>query len=105
MDEVAKEYERIKALFEGSDEGMLQLLDGSFMEAARLKIELNQLQEIVRKTGLIKIKPDNPTMQKELPVSRMLPKVRANYTNIIFKLASILGKNVTEEDLGMDEYE
>jgi hypothetical protein len=44
-------------------------------------------------------------MQKELPVSRMLPKVRANYANLIFKLAAILGKNVVDEEDGLGEYE
>ncbi len=104
-EEVRKEYERIKALFKDSDENMLKLMDGAFIEAARLRVELNDIHSIVKETGLIKINPNNQTMQKELPVSRMLPKVRANYTNVIFKLASVLGKNVSDEDLGMDDYE
>ncbi|WP_302593811.1 hypothetical protein [uncultured Megasphaera sp.] len=105
MNEVKAEYERIKALFDGSDDHMLQLLDGSFIEAARLRVELNRLHAVVQETGLIKINPDNPRMQKELPVSRMLPKVRANYANLIFKLAAILGKNVVDEEDGLGEYE
>ena len=104
MIEVRQEYERMKALFADVDEKQLQLVDGEILEAARLRIELNRLHEIVKKSGLIKVDPNNPTRQKSLPVSRELPKVRAGYTNIIFKLAKILGANVGEEDLGLDDY-
>lgn len=103
--EERKEYERIKGLFSGSDENVLQLIDGAIVEAARLRAELNKLHAVVEKSGLLKINPDNPMMQKELPVSRMLPKVRANYANLIFKMAAILGKDVSEEDLGLEDYE
>ncbi|MFG6271642.1 hypothetical protein ACG98G_03235 [Megasphaera hexanoica] len=105
MMEIGEEYERIKKLFDGVDDNQLALVDGAIAEAARLRVELDRLHEIVDKTGLVKIDPNNPLRQKELPVSRMLPKVRANYTNIIFKLAGILGRSVEDEDLGLDEYE
>lgn len=104
MIEVRQEYERIKALFADVDEKQLQLVDGEILEAARLRVELNRLHDIVRQSGLIKVDPKDPTRQKSLPVSRELPKVRAGYTNIIFKLAKILGANVGEEDLGLDDY-
>lgn len=99
------EYERIKALFGAVDENQLKLVDGAMREAARLRVELDGLHEVVKASGLVKYDPANPQRQKELPVSRMLPKVRAGYTNIIFKLARVLGATVDEEDLGMGDYE
>jgi hypothetical protein len=101
----AEEYERIRTLFEGVDEKQLALVDGAIWEAARLRIELNRLHEIVERTGLVKVHPDNPTRQKELPVSRLIVKVRANYLNYIAKLSSILGKNVLDEDDDLKEFE
>ena len=67
--------------------------------------ELDSLHEIVKRTGLLHYDVNNPNRQKELPVSRMLPKVRAGYTNVIFKLSKVLGAVVNEEDLGLDDYE
>ena len=99
------EYERIRALFSAVDENQLALVDGAIWEAARLRTELDSLHVVVSKSGLVKYDPSNPSRQKELPVSRMLPKVRAGYTNIIFKLARVLGATVSEDDLGMDDYE
>lgn len=103
--DINQEYERIRALFEGTDGKQLSLIDGTLWEAARLRVELDRLNEIVKQSGLIKVDPDNPLRQKELPVSRMIVKVRANYLNYIAKLANILGKNVEEEDDGLSEFE
>lgn len=105
MLEIRQEYDRIKALFADVDEKQLQLVDGAILEAARLRVELDRLHYIVSKSGLIKFDPDNPTRQKVLPVSKELPKVRAGYTNIIFKLCRVLGANVADEDLGLGDYE
>lgn len=105
MTDFKQEYERIKALFVNVDENQLALVDGAIIEAARLRVELDRLNEIVKISGLVKVDPNNPTRQKSLPVSRELPKVRAGYTNIIFKLARVLGASVTDEDLGLDDYE
>lgn len=102
--EIRQEYDRIKALFSDVDEKQLQLVDGAILEAARLRVELDRLHEIVKRSGLIKVDPNNSTRQKTLPVSKELPKVRAGYTNIIFKLARVLGASVGDEDLGLDDY-
>lgn len=103
--EIGQEYERIHSLFAGADEAQVELLDGAMREAARLRIELNNLNRIVQQTGLIRVNPDNPLQQKELPVSKMIVKIRANYLNYMMKLANVLGKRIDEEDLGLDDYE
>ena len=104
MTDFLQEYNRIKALFADVDSNLLQLVDGAIIEAARVRVELDRLNDIVKRSGLIKVDPNNPYRQKVLPVSKELPKVRAAYTNIIFKLAKILGAAVSDEDLGLDDY-
>lgn len=103
--DIQKEYERIKELFLGVDENQLKLVDGAIWECARLKKELDDLHNIIKETGLVKINPKNSTMQKELPVSKLIVKVRANYLNYIAKLSSILGKTIDENDDELNEYE
>lgn len=102
---IRHEYERIKALFADVDDKQLQLVDGAIIEAARLRAELDRLHEIVKQSGLIKVDVNNPTRQKVLPVSKELPKVRAAYANVIFKLSRVLGAGIADEDLGLDDYE
>lgn len=103
--EVRKEYERIRELFKDCDENQLQLLDGAIWETARLRVELNDLNKIVVQTGLVKVNPKNLSMQKELPVSKLIVKTRANYLNYIAKLSNILGKNIDAEEDDLDEFE
>lgn len=97
--EIQKEYERILGLFENLiDDKQLSLIDGAIWECARLKVELDNLHNMVNETGLVKSNPKNPMMQKELPVSKVIIKVRANYLNYISKLSSILGKALLDVD-------
>lgn len=102
--EVKQEYERIKALFNGVDEKQLELIDGAIWEAARLRVELDDLHQIVKESGLVKVNPNNPLQQKELPVAKMIVRTRANYLNYIAKLSNILGRNVEDDDDELDEY-
>ena len=44
-------------------------------------------------------------MQKELPVSKLVVKVRANYLNYIAKLSNVLGKNIEDEEDDLGDYE
>lgn len=99
------EYEKLKALFSGVDETQLNLLDGAIIEAARIKVELDDLRKIVKETGLVKINPNNLTQQKELPVGKVLTKTRANYINYISKLSNLLGKDAEIDDDELDDYE
>lgn len=103
--EVQREYERIKSLFIGIDEKQLELVEGALWEAARLRVELDDLYNIVKASGLLKVNPNNPSMQKELPISKMIVKVRANYLNYIAKLSNLLGKNIEEDDNELSDYE
>ena len=104
--EVEKEYLRIKSLFNECDEQQLSLLEGTFWECARLRVELDKLHEIVKETGLIKVHPNNSSLQKELPVAKLIVKARANYLNYVSKLSSILGKNINDnDDDDLDEFE
>ena len=103
--EVKEEYGRIKGIFKGCDEKQMELLDGAFWECARLRVELDSLHEIVKKSGLVKTNPANISQQKEMPVSKMIVRVRANYLNYMAKLSSILGKQADDEDGSLDEFE
>lgn len=104
-EKISKEYDRIKSLFSGVDEKQLSLVDGTITECARLKVELDDLHEIIKETGLIKYNPNNMAQQKELPVSKMIIKARANYLNYIAKLSNLLGKNIEDEEGELSEYE
>ncbi len=95
--EIQREYERIRNLFKDCDSNMLELVDGTIWEAAKIRVQLDGLNDIAKETGLVATNPKNPMQQRELPVSKLLTKQRANYLNYISKLASILGKAAVED--------
>lgn len=105
MGDIEKEYTRIKGLFVNIDDQTLALIDGAIWEAARLKNELDRLHEIVKKTGLVRVADGNPLKQKELPVSKIIVKVRANYLNHIAKLSAILGRQAADDENDLEEFE
>ncbi len=105
-EKIEKEYIRIKSLFNEIDDKQLSLLEGTFVECARLKVELDDLHKIIVRTGLVKVHPSNYEMQKELPVSKLIVKSRANYLNYIAKLSNILGRNIDDdEDSDLEDFE
>ena len=102
---VVQEHDRLRKLFEDVDEKQVELADGAIWEAARIRHQLDEINEKAKISGLVKFHPEDPTKQKVLPVSKELPKLRAGYANIIFKLIRVLGANVNEDELGLDDYE
>lgn len=102
---IEEEYERIKALFDGVDEKIVQVAEGAILESARIKVELDGLHEIVKESNLIKVNKDNISLQKELPVSKLITKQRANYLNYIATLIRLLGTNEEDEEDELEDYE
>lgn len=106
LEKIETEYKRLISLFEGLDEEQLILIDGSILEAARMKIELDELAAIVNSSGgLVKVNPENVRQQKELPSSKLITKLRPNYLSYIDKLFKLLGKDADDEDDEMSDYE
>lgn len=92
------EYRRLKALFDGADEKQVAAIDGALREAAKLKCQLDDLNKLADKTGLVLVSSANPARQKELPVSRMITRISANYLSYTTRIASALGKSIPDEE-------
>ncbi len=102
---VESEYERLKNIFSGAAPDQLALLDHVFLEAARIKSELDRMNEIVSVSGRVRINPKNPAIQKVLPVSKELEKARASYAHYISVLSKALGSvNSSEDNDELDDY-
>lgn len=103
--ELTAEINRLKAEFANADESKLRALDALIEQAAYERIYLRVLNEQAIKTGLVKIHPDNPELQRALPVSGEIAKHAAALTNITDKLMKHLSVETDEEDDGLDNYE
>lgn len=103
--EVTQEHDRLLKLFEGADDTQKALADGLIWEAAKMRVQLREMNKVVEKTGFVHIDPKNPLRQKELPISRVMAKVRANYVAYIQRIRSLMDVEVDEEDDDLAEYE
>lgn len=102
--EIASEIDRLKAEFSGTDESKLRVLESLIEQAAYERVYLRRMNEQAFKTGLVKLHPDNPNIQKSLPISGEISKHSAALTNIMDKLMKHLAVEQNEDDDGLDEY-
>jgi len=107
MDKIQEEHERLVGLYkeQGAEENRLLAYDSLILECARAKCQLDDLNIIAEKTGLVKVHPDYPDLQRSLPVATELTKVRASLTNMLTKLDKMLCTSISEEWDDLEEFE
>nr|DAY51551.1 MAG TPA: hypothetical protein [Caudoviricetes sp.] len=104
-EELTAEIERLKATFPGADENKVAALAGLIEQAAYERLYLKLLNEQAIASGLIKVNPENATLQRTLPISGEITKHSATLTNILDKLVKHLGAAQDEEDDELAEFE
>lgn len=104
-DALCREVERIKAQFAGADEKHIAALEGMILQAAHERLYLEQLNEQARMCGLVKLHPDDATIQKPLPISAEIARHSAAYTNIMDKLMKHLAVKGEEDDDELADFE
>lgn len=93
-----QELEKLQAIFAGVDPSKAQLVDGLLEDAAFLKAENTVLKQALKVTGMVKIHPNNPDLQKPVEAARQYLKNVNSYSVIIKTLNSILNKDISDDD-------
>ena len=95
--EVQKERDILDEIFEDLDTKHKKLISGILDEAAFLKVENNNLRKVMNKTGMVKIHPKNPGVQKTTEAAKQYRQNVNAYAVLIKTMNSVL-KNFTELD-------
>lgn len=95
------EYERLLELFKDVDETKRNLVDELLKKAAFLKVELDSLEDEIRKNGCMTVVKGQYIVS--LAYKTFLQSL-GTYQTIIKTLNSIIGKNETDEDDEFDEF-
>jgi hypothetical protein len=103
--ELDKELARWNELFAETDESTRKAADGLIRKAAFLHSMCVDLEEVIEKSGAIKIHPDLPELQKQIPAVKEYARLSESYANIVNKLNILRLKNTVEEDDELSEYE
>ena len=102
IDRVQIEYERLKTLFLSVEQSKSELVDNLIYEAAFMRVQLESLQNQIRKYGAVQISKRGGERQTE--EAKYYTKLVNAYGTVIKTLNSIMGKNIIDEDGEFDKF-
>lgn len=104
-EEYQKELTKLNEIFRDIDPSKKKLVEGLIEDAAFLKAENATLKESISQTGMVKIHPEHPELQKSTEAAKQYLKNVNCYAVVVKTLNSVLQMNIPEEDDGLGEYE
>jgi hypothetical protein len=99
------EFAKLTALFDDVEPAQKDLVSGLIHDAAFLYAENWALRQTLEATGMIKVHPQHPEMQKPVEAARQYRQNVGAYAVIIKTLNGVLSKNEIEDDDDMGDYE
>jgi hypothetical protein len=102
---LALELARWAELFAETDESTRKAADGLIQKAAFLHAMCVELEQTIEASGTIKIHPDHPELQKQVPAVKEYARLSESYANLANKLNTLRLKTAEEDDDELDEYE
>lgn len=100
----SRELEKLKTLFKDVEPTQAILVDGLIEDAAFLYAENAMLKATGLANGMIKVHPEYPELQKEIPAGKQYLKNVNSYAVIIKTLYGILQKGALEQNDAFDEF-
>ena len=99
------ELEKLESIFAEVEPSRKKLVEGLIEDAAFLKAENFILKQQIAETGMVKIHPQHPELQKPILTAAQYLKNINSYAVVIKTLNGVLAKNVIEDDDDLDEFE
>lgn len=96
------ELTKLTEIFVEVEESKRKLVEGLIEDAAFIKAENYILKQAIEKTGMVKIHPDHPDLQKPIETAKQYLKNINSYAVVIKTLNGVLMKNTIE---GEDEFD
>ena len=92
------ELEKLNRLFQDVEPAKAELSQGLRQDAAFLMAENAMLKQIMRETGMVKIHPQYPEIQKPTEAAKQYLKNVNTYAVVLKTLNGILSKDLAEGD-------
>jgi len=103
-EEYAKELAKLTEIFKDVEDSRRKLVEGLIEDAAFLKAENFILKQQITETGMVKIHPQHPEIQKPIETAKQYLKNINSYAVVIKTLNGVLMKNIIEDDDDLDEF-
>ena len=103
--EYQAELARWNDLFVEKDDETKKAAEGLIQKAAFLHSMCHDLEQTIELSGAIKVHPQHPEIQKQVPAVKEYARLSESYASIINKLNSIRLKATVEDDEELGDYE
>jgi len=101
----ALELAKLQEIFQDVEPSKAKLCEGLVEEAAFLKAENYVLKKVLAATGMVKIHPNKPELQKSTEAAKQYLKNLNSYAVVIKTLNGVLNKTLTDEEDELGDYE
>jgi len=100
-----KEFAVWQDLFAETDPSTQKAARGLIEKAAYLHSLCSELERAIQVSGAIKIHPNHPDIQKQVPAVKEYARLAESYANIVNKLNALQMRNILEDDDDLGEFE
>lgn len=100
-----QELAKLTEIFADVDVSKRKLVEGLIEDAAFLKAENDVLKQTISKTGMVKVHPEYPELQKPIEAGKQYLKNINSYSVVIKALNGVLSKNMIEEEDDLSDFE
>jgi len=100
-----KELAKLCEIFTEVEPSKSQLVQGLIEDAAFLLAENHELRKSIAVTGMVKVHPQHPEIQKPIEAAKQYLKNAGVYAVVIKTLNGILNKSAIEEEDELSEFE
>jgi regulator of replication initiation timing len=103
--EYQKELAKLQEIFKEVEPSKTKLVEGLIEDAAFLKAENYALRQFISETGMIKVHPKHPDLQKPIEAAKQYLKNVNSYAVVIKTLNGVLNKGIIENEDELSEFE
>jgi regulator of replication initiation timing len=100
-----QELTKLNEIFKDVEESKRKLVEGLIEDAAFIKAENHFLKEAISKTGMVKVHPNHPELQKPIETAKQYLKNINSYANVVKTLNGVLNKNIIEDEDDLSDFE
>lgn len=100
-----EELKKLNELFVNVDEDKKKLAEGLVQDAAFLFAENYDLKQLLNKTGMVKVHPEHPELQKTVLAAEQYRKNLNAYAPVIKVLSAIMDRKIDDDNDDMEEFE
>ena len=100
-----KELSMWTELFVETTPATQKAAEGLIQKAAYIHSLCWELEQKISLSGAIKVHPEHPELQKQVPAVKEYARLCESYANIVNRLNNLRNRNVVEDDDELSEFE